>query len=100
MVTGIQHLFENRLPSSKKVIHRATEGFQQRFLLVAFFVFVLFYFFAHPPWLLANEAGEHGDERFEHAAWYKDRQGAVLPVVEALKADPRKGEVRQWAEAE
>jgi hypothetical protein len=58
------------------------------------------YFFAHTPWLLANGAGEHGDERFEHAAWYKDRQGAVLPVVEALKADPRKGEVRQWAEAD
>jgi hypothetical protein len=52
------------------------------------------YFFAHTPWLLANSAGEHADERFEHAAWYKDRQGTVLPVVEALKADARKDEVR------
>ena len=53
------------------------------------------YFFAHTPWLLANSAGEHADERFEHAAWYKDRRGTTLPVVEALKADPRKDEVRR-----
>lgn len=53
------------------------------------------YFFAHTPWLLANSAGEAGDERFENAAWYKDRQGTTLPVVEALKADPRKHEVRE-----
>ncbi len=52
------------------------------------------YFFAHTPWLLANSAGEHADERFEHAAWYKDRSGITLPVVEALKADVRKDEVR------
>jgi hypothetical protein len=58
------------------------------------------YFFAHTPWLLANSAGEHADERFEHAAWYKDRAGTVLPVVEALKTDPRKDEVRVWAEPE
>ena len=53
------------------------------------------YFFAHTPWLLANSAGNHADERFEHAAWYKDREGRVLPVVEALKADNRKDEVRE-----
>lgn len=58
------------------------------------------YFFAHTPWLLANSAGEHFDERFEHAAWYKNRTGTVLPVVEALKADPRKNEVREWRELE
>jgi len=56
------------------------------------------YFFAHTSWLLANSAGEHFDERFEQAAWYKDRQGTVLPVVEALEADPRKDEVRVWSE--
>ncbi|MCB0209321.1 MAG: PT domain-containing protein [Anaerolineae bacterium] len=56
------------------------------------------YFFAHTPWLLANSAGEAGDERFENAAWYKDREGTTLPVVEALKDDPRKNEVRQWQE--
>ena len=58
------------------------------------------YFFVHTPWLLANSAGEHFDERFEQAAWYKDRQGTALPVVEALKADPRKDEVRVWSEPE
>ena len=58
------------------------------------------YFFAHMPWLLANSAGEHFDERFEHAAWYKDRRGTTLPVVEALKADARKDEVRVWREPE
>jgi hypothetical protein len=52
------------------------------------------YFFAHTPWLLANSAGEHFDERFEQAAWYKNRTGNMLPVVEALKADPRKNEIR------
>jgi hypothetical protein len=57
------------------------------------------YFFAHTPWLLANSAGEHFDERFEHAAWYKNRKGTTLPVVEALKADPRKSEVREWVES-
>ena len=56
------------------------------------------YFFAHTPWLLANSAGDHADERFEQAAWYKDRKGTILPVVEALKADPRKNEVRIWQE--
>ena len=53
------------------------------------------YFFAHTPWLLANSAGEHFDERFEQAAWYKDRQGTTLQVVEMLKADPWKTEVRE-----
>jgi len=56
------------------------------------------YFFAQTPWLMANKAGEHEDERFEQAAWYKDRAGTVLPVVEALKKDPRKEEVRAWEE--
>ena len=56
------------------------------------------YFLAQTPWLLANNAGEAGDERFENAAWYKDREGTTLPVVEALKADPRKDEVREWRE--
>ena len=58
------------------------------------------YFFAHTPWLLANRAGGHDDERFEQAAWYKDRQGTVLAVVDALKADARKAEVRVWMEPE
>jgi hypothetical protein len=57
------------------------------------------YFFAHMPWLLANRAAaDYADERFESAAWYKDRRGATLPVVGALKSDPRKDEVRHWQE--
>jgi hypothetical protein len=54
------------------------------------------YYFAHTPWLMANRAGEHADERFEHAAWYKDRGGTTLPVVEALKRDPRRDEMRRF----
>ncbi len=53
------------------------------------------YFFAQTAWLLANHAGGHSDERFEHAAWYKDRVGTVLPVVTALKSDPRRWETRE-----
>lgn len=56
------------------------------------------YFFVHTPWLLANNAGGHPDQRFENAAWYKDREGTTLEVVEALKNDPRKEEVREWQE--
>ena len=40
----------------------------------------------------------HPDKRFEQAAWYKDREGTVLPVVEALKADPRRNEIRELPE--
>lgn len=57
------------------------------------------YFFAHTSWIMANAAAHGQDERFEHAAWYKDRQGTTLPVVAALKRDPRKNEVR-WAEVD
>jgi hypothetical protein len=53
------------------------------------------YFFAHTSWLLANLAGGHADERFEQAAWYKDTQGNTLPVVQSLKEDPRRFEVRK-----
>jgi len=54
------------------------------------------YFFAHTPWLLANFAGGHADERFEQAAWYKDTHGTVLPVVRALKNDPRRFETKRF----
>jgi hypothetical protein len=56
------------------------------------------YFFAHTSWLLANQAGGHLDERFENAAWYKDREGTTLEVVKALQEDARKSEVRVWTE--
>ena len=54
------------------------------------------YLFAQTAWLLANSAGGHPDERFEQAAWYKDREGTRLPVVDALVADPRKSQIRAW----
>lgn len=56
------------------------------------------YFFAQTPWLIANRAIGGEDPRFENAAWYKDRQGTTLAVVDALKTDARKNEVRQWVE--
>ena len=56
------------------------------------------YFFAQTSWLLANRAGGNADARFEAAAWYKDRAGTVLPVVNALKSDERRDAVRAWQE--
>ncbi len=54
------------------------------------------YYFAYMPWLMANFAGGHWDNAWEAAAWYK-LDGSTLPVVPALKADPRRQEVRQPA---
>jgi hypothetical protein len=51
------------------------------------------YYFAFTPWLMANHAGGHWDIAWEKAAWYK-LDGSHLPVVDALKADPRRYEVR------
>lgn len=53
------------------------------------------YYFAYAPWILANGAGGHWDAAWEGAAWYKV-DGTTLPVVDALKSDPRKLEVRNW----
>src|SRR5690606_1975974 len=53
------------------------------------------YYFAFAPWLLANGAGGHWDAAWEGAAWYKV-DGSTLPVVAALKGDPRRNEVRNW----
>lgn len=52
------------------------------------------YYFAFTPWLLANRAGGNDDPAWEEAAWYKDRKGDTLPVVQALKEDRRRWEVR------
>ncbi|MEW5956800.1 MAG: hypothetical protein AB1801_03680 [Chloroflexota bacterium] len=54
------------------------------------------YYFAFTPWLLANGAGGHYDGAWEGAAWYK-LDHSTLPVVDALKADPRRHEVRSWS---
>lgn len=56
------------------------------------------YYFAFMPWLVANNAGGHWDEAWEGAAWYKI-DGSTLDVVPALKADPRRHEVRDWPAA-
>ncbi|MCB0209421.1 MAG: hypothetical protein KDJ52_08830 [Anaerolineae bacterium] len=53
------------------------------------------YYFAFMPWLLANKAGGHWDNAWEDAAWYK-LDGTTLPVVDALKTDPRRQELRKW----
>ncbi|MCL4294741.1 MAG: hypothetical protein KJ077_03395 [Anaerolineae bacterium] len=54
------------------------------------------YYFAFTPWLLANGAGGHWDGAWEGAAWYK-LDGTTLPVVDLLKNDPRRLEVRNWS---
>ena len=54
------------------------------------------YYFAFVPWLIANEAGAHHDPRFEGHAWYKDREGAVLPVVGVLKNNAQKPQTRRF----
>ncbi len=53
------------------------------------------YYFAFAPWIMANGAGGHWDAAWEGAAWYKV-DGTTMPVVDALKADPRRLEVRNW----
>lgn len=54
------------------------------------------YYFAFTPWLMANGAGGHWDAAWEGAAWYK-MDGTTLPIVDALKNDPRRVEVRDWS---
>jgi hypothetical protein len=54
------------------------------------------YYFAFTPWLIANQAGGHPDPRFESHAWYKDRNGATLPIVPALKQNPLIGQTRRY----
>ncbi len=52
------------------------------------------YYFANNTWLLAEQAlGRYGSP-WESWAWYHDRAGNHLPVVERLKAHPRRGEAR------
>lgn len=54
------------------------------------------YYFAFTPWLMANGAGSHWDAAWEDAAWYK-MDGSNLPVVDALKADPKRLSTRNWS---
>jgi hypothetical protein len=53
------------------------------------------YYFATCTWLLAQQALEYyGGTVWEGNAWYHDRSGNHLPIVDALKKHPRKGEPR------
>jgi hypothetical protein len=53
------------------------------------------YYFAFAPWLMANGAGGHWDAAWEGAAWYKV-DGTTMPIVDAMKADVRRWEIRDW----
>lgn len=51
------------------------------------------YYFAFCTWLLAQKAADHfGGTVWEGNAWYHDRKGEHIAVVDALKNHPRKGE--------
>ena len=53
------------------------------------------YFFATCTWLIAQRALDYfGGTVWEGNAWYHDRKGDHLPIVEALKKHPRKGQPR------
>ena len=53
------------------------------------------YYFAMNTWLIAQKALDYfGGTVWEGNAWYHDRKGNHLPVVDALKRFPRKGEPR------
>ncbi len=53
------------------------------------------YYFAFTTWLLAEQALGRFGSPWESWAWYHDREGDHLPVVEKLKAHPRRGEARR-----
>ncbi len=54
------------------------------------------YYFAATTWLIAQKAMDYfGGTVWEDNAWYHDRKGNHLPIVEALKTHPRKDEPRQ-----
>lgn len=53
------------------------------------------YYFAFTTWLLAEQALGRAGSPWESWAWYHDREGNHLPVVEKLKAHPRRGEARR-----
>lgn len=55
------------------------------------------YYFVFTSWLLAERAMDNFNPTWESWAWYKDRSGNHLPVVDALKRHPRRGEERRHA---
>jgi len=55
------------------------------------------YYFAYTSWLIAQRGLDYHNTAWETDAWYHDRKGNHLPVVEALKSFPRRGEMRRNA---
>ncbi|MCD6289828.1 MAG: DUF5107 domain-containing protein, partial [Anaerolineae bacterium] len=53
------------------------------------------YYFAFTSWLIGERALGNFNPTWESWAWYKDRNGNHLPVVDALKSFPRRGEARR-----
>lgn len=53
------------------------------------------YYFAFNNWLLAERAMDNFNPTWESWAWYQDREGRHLPVVDALKSYPRRGQARR-----
>ncbi len=53
------------------------------------------YYFAFTTWLIAERAMDNFNPTWESWAWYKNREGDHLPVVDALKSHPRRGQARR-----
>ncbi len=53
------------------------------------------YYFAFTSWLIAERAMDNFNPTWESWAWYKNREGDHLPVVDALKSHPRRGQARR-----
>jgi len=55
------------------------------------------YYFAFTSWLIGERALDNFNPTWESWAWYKNREGDHLPVVEMLKRYPRRGQTRRHA---
>jgi hypothetical protein len=53
------------------------------------------YYFAFTTWLIAERAMDNFNPTWESWAWYKNREGDHLPVVDALKSHSRRGQARR-----
>lgn len=57
------------------------------------------YLFAQVPGMLLDRAAKEINDGRNSAAWYSQLGGLPSPVVEVLKTDPRRYEVRTWQES-
>ncbi len=55
------------------------------------------YYFAFTSWLIGERALDNPNPTWESWAWYQNREGRHLPVVDMLKSHPRRGETRRNA---